>query len=338
MTQTVVGLFDDRSDAQRAIEDLRKSGFRDGIQTITSASESADALRDLTSSISEPDVRFYQEGVRRGGTLVTVFADEGRAVEAARIMTRYNMVDVDTRTAEYNSTGGSFSLRDYHDQDVVLPVIEEELQVSKRTVESGRMRVYTRVTERPVEQQVTLRDEKVHVERRPVDRAVDGADADRLFQERSIEATETGEEAVVRKRARVIEEVVIRREAREHTETIRDNVRRTQVDVDQTQGTSSSVSSSNVSSSNVSTGYDAFDSDFRSYHSQNLANSGYSYDEYNPVFRYGHTLGSDERYSSSDWTTVEPDARRHWEEQNPGTWDQFKDAVRYSWDKARGKR
>lgn len=328
MTQTIVGLFDNRSDAQQAVEDLRRSGFTDGIHTITNAAESADALHTLTTAIAEPDVHFYQEGVRRGGTLVTVLADNSRASEAARVLSRYNMVDVDARSAEYRSGGGSFSLRDYHDQDLVLPVVEEELQVSKRTVERGRMRIYTRVTERPVEQQVTLRDERVHVERRPVDRTVDPGEANQLFTERSIEATEVGEEAVVRKTARVIEEVLIRREAQEHTETVRENVRRTQVDVDQVQPASTVATS----------GYEAFDNDFRSYHSQNFANSGYSYDEYSPVFRYGHTLGSDERYRSSDWATVEPEARRHWEEHNPGTWEQFKDAVHYSWDKARGKR
>lgn len=331
MTQTIVGLFDDHSDAHRAVEELQSSGFDNGaIQTITSAEGSASALRDLTATISEPDVHFYQEGVRRGGTLVTVLADETRASEAARILSRYNMVDVDTRNAEYRSAGANVNLRDYHDQDVVLPVVEEELQVSKRSVERGRFRVYTRVTERPVEQQVTLRDETVHVERRPVDRAVDLNEANTLFQERSMEATELHEEPVVRKRARVVEEVVIRREVQDHTETVRDNVRRTRVDVDQAQ--SSSAAGTTLS------GYESFDTDFRSYHSQNLASSGYSYDDYSPVFRYGHSLGTDERYSSGDWTTVEPEARRHWEEQNPGTWDQFKDSVRYSWDKARGKR
>lgn len=329
MSQTIVGLFDNRSDAQRAVEELRRSGFaHNSIQTITSAAESADALRDLTATISEPDVRFYQEGVRRGGTLVTVLVDEARVSEAAGILSRYNMVDVDARSAEYRLAGGTFSLRDYHDQDIVLPVIEEELQVSKRTVERGRLRIYTRVIERPVEQQVTLHEETVHVERRPVDRPVDLAEADTLFQERSVEARETHEEPVVRKQARVIEEVIVRREALDRTETIRDNVRRTEVDVDQVQAKGGAVSS----------GYESYDNDFRTYHSQQLAGSGYSYDEYSPVFRYGHSLASDERYRSGDWTTVEPEARRRWEQENPGTWEQFKDSVRYAWDKARNKR
>ena len=90
------------------------------------------------------------------------------------------------------------------------------------------MRSY--VVETPVEEQVALRQERVDVERRPVDRPV--TEADRLFQERAVEATETTEEAVVSKEARVTEEVVVRKEAEERTETVRDTVRRTEVEVD----------------------------------------------------------------------------------------------------------
>ena len=57
-----------------------------------------------------------------------------------------------------------------------IPVTEEQMTVGKRAVESGRVRVYGRVTERSVEGSVRLRDERVHVERRAVDRPVTDAD------------------------------------------------------------------------------------------------------------------------------------------------------------------
>jgi uncharacterized protein (TIGR02271 family) len=91
------------------------------------------------------------------------------------------------------------------------------------------------VLERPVEQDVTLREERVEVERRPVDRPVGTVPAD-AFRERSIEVTATGEEAVVQKDARVIEEVVVRKQAEERTETVRDTVRKTEVEVENTPG------------------------------------------------------------------------------------------------------
>jgi hypothetical protein len=49
-------------------------------------------------------------------------------------------------------------------------------------------------------------------------------------------------------------------------------------------------------------------------------------------------LASDSRYHNRDWSTIETDARRDWEQQHRGTWEQMKDAIRYAWDKARGRR
>jgi uncharacterized protein (TIGR02271 family) len=118
----------------------------------------------------------------------------------------------------------------------VIPIVEEKVRIGKRDVERGRVRVRSYIVERPVTEQVTLRQEHVDVERRAVDRPV--TDADRLFEERTIEATEHSEEAVLAKEARVTEELVIRKEAGQRTETVQDTVRRTEVEVDDTTGTS----------------------------------------------------------------------------------------------------
>lgn len=111
-----------------------------------------------------------------------------------------------------------------------IPVMEEQLRVGKREVAGGRVRVRSYVVERPVEEQVELRQERVTLERRPVDREV--APGDAAFQERTIEAVERGEEAVVSKSARVVEEVGIRKDVERETETVRDTVRRTEVEVE----------------------------------------------------------------------------------------------------------
>ena len=55
-------------------------------------------------------------------------------------------------------------------RDEVIPLTEEQLKVGKRDVSHGRVRVRSYVVEEPVEEQVNLRQEHVHVERRPVDR------------------------------------------------------------------------------------------------------------------------------------------------------------------------
>lgn len=112
-----------------------------------------------------------------------------------------------------------------------IPIVEERLTVGKREVRGGRVRVRSYVVETPVQEQVSLRQEHVEVERRHVDRPVTDADQV-IFQERTIEATESSEEAVVAKEARVVEEVVVRKDAEERVQTVQDKVRRTEVEIE----------------------------------------------------------------------------------------------------------
>jgi len=318
------------------------------------------ALVDL--GVPEEDAHYYTEGVRRGGALVTVATDDARADEAIAIMNRHGAVDLDERSSSWQESGWSgysadaepytaeqitqersrystaattgtttnydtSTTRTVNEGEEVIPVVEEELQVGTRRVQRGGVRVYSQVREVPVEEQVTLRDETVRVDRRPVDREVSGADLD-AFQGGVIEVTETHEEAVVNKTARVVEEVVVRKDVDTHTETINDTVRRTDVNVEEL-GTSGTVSS---------TDWNTHSTAFRKDYDTNWANSGYTYEQYEPAYRYGYDLASDPRYQGSDWNTVEADARTRWEERNSGTWDQFKGAVRHSWDTVRGRR
>ncbi|TPG49322.1 DUF2382 domain-containing protein [Roseomonas nepalensis] len=123
----------------------------------------------------------------------------------------------------------------------VIPIVEERIQVGKRDVERGRVRVRSYIVETPVSEQVTLREEHVDVQRRAVDRPL--TDADEAFRERVIDATEHSEQAVVGKEARVKEELVIRKDVAERTETVQDSVRRTEVEVDDTRGTTGTSAS-----------------------------------------------------------------------------------------------
>jgi len=117
------------------------------------------------------------------------------------------------------------------DREEVIPVAEERIDIGKREVERGVVRVRSYVTETPVSEQVHLRQEHVHVERRSVDPASEPVSED-AFRERTVEVSETAEEAVVQKRARVTEEVVIRKDVDERAHTVSDTVRRTEVEID----------------------------------------------------------------------------------------------------------
>lgn len=111
-----------------------------------------------------------------------------------------------------------------------LRLAEERLTVGKRLINRGGTRVRRYVVETPVEEQVNLHEERVTLDRRPVTEGHPVNDAD--FTERTIEMTETREEAVVAKEAFVTEEVRLRREATDRVETVRDTVRRDEVEVE----------------------------------------------------------------------------------------------------------
>ncbi|WP_231862219.1 DUF2382 domain-containing protein [Rufibacter sp. DG15C] len=118
-----------------------------------------------------------------------------------------------------------------------IPIIEENLEVGKREVETGGVHVSSRIVEQPVEEHVRLREERVVVERTPVDRPATDADIN-SFKEGEISMTERAEVPVVNKEARVVEEVSLEKDVEEREETIRDTVRSTEVDVDRLDDTS----------------------------------------------------------------------------------------------------
>ncbi|WP_340315345.1 YsnF/AvaK domain-containing protein [Rhizorhabdus argentea] len=274
MSRTVTALFDNRHEAEAAADRLRQSRIdADRIRIMDQNSQgfrtdrySDREDRGIWASIKEmflpdEDRYTYEEGVRRGGVVVSAQVDEDEANEAVRILEEANSVDLDRRTQDWRSSGwtGGFagagtgvSATDTRFGDSTsesrfsdrsgsvvdeerIPVIEEQLRVGKREVERGGARVRSYIVEQPVHEQVTLRDEHVSVERRPADetsRAGDIGDAD-LLRDRDIEMTETAEEAVVAKEAVVREEVVVRKTAEERVENIDDTVRRTEVEVDE---------------------------------------------------------------------------------------------------------
>jgi uncharacterized protein (TIGR02271 family) len=114
-------------------------------------------------------------------------------------------------------------------------VIEEELNVGKRQVETGGMRVRSRIIDRPVEENLRLREERVTIERTPVNRPATESDLS-TFRDGEIEVRERAEVPVVNKQARVVEEINVRKDVHERDEVVRDTVRKTEVEVDQLEG------------------------------------------------------------------------------------------------------
>ncbi|MBQ0819810.1 YsnF/AvaK domain-containing protein [Microvirga sp. HBU67558] len=256
MTKTVTCLYRDRSTADAVVSRLEQAGIARGVIDVYS-DDSADLIGDLEDAgVPRSDAYAYAEGVRRGNSLVAVECGDGETDRVVSILDSEDVLDLDERQAAWRSegwqgydasgagsTGGLAGASDMSrtrtgtadtaGRDEVIPVAEEELHVGKREVNRGRVRLHSRVIERPVQEQVTLREERVAVERRPVSGATQaGTIAGDPFQERTIEVEERAEEAVVSKEARVVEEVVVRKQADQRTETISDTVRKTEVDVE----------------------------------------------------------------------------------------------------------
>ena len=201
--------------------------------------------------------------------------------------------------------------------NIAIPVIEEQLQVGKREVQRGGVRVYSHIVETPVQENVSLREEHVNVERRPSNQPVNTADA-ALFKEQSIELRETAEEAVVQKSARVVEEVVISKNVSERQESINDTVRHTVVDVEQL-GAPGATS----------------DAAYRSHFASNYGTTGQSYESYAPAYSFGGEMGK--AHKGRRWDDVEGEVRTQWDSRNAGsasTWEQAKGAIQHAWNNA----
>ena len=126
--------------------------------------------------------------------------------------------------------GSSVAARGPSGMEEVIPLGEEVLEVSKRTENRGTARVHRYVVETPVERQVSLQSERVVVERRrPASDKVTGE----ILTEVAVEVVETAEVPVVEKRLRLREEVVVRTERTQRVETVRETVRRDEVDIQQ---------------------------------------------------------------------------------------------------------
>ena len=248
MEQTVVGLFDDRDDAQDAMAELVEEGFtQENIDIsgrgMTSGSESDDStdtsIGDRISNFfnslfgdDESTARSYSYAAEDAEAILTVQADSPQRAELARdIMDRNGAIDVDNESARGTSQFNAGAV-DNNTTETTIPVVEESLDVGKREVERGGARIRSRIIERPVEEHIRLREEHVTINRRPVDREVTAEDMSR-FQPGEMEITERAEVPIVGKEARVVEEVEVGKQVTEHDETVRDTVRGMQVNVEE---------------------------------------------------------------------------------------------------------
>lgn len=315
MANAVVAVFDQYTEAQSTVNELLVSGF-DQNEVKLNAEESPEREPERTTGVKgffqdlfgkgkedDDEIRLYDEAVRHGNYVVTVIAStDERSELASEVMSHHHPIDIDRRSDEWRQEQSNTS-----STSDSIPVIEEEVKIGKREVAGGSVRVFKNVYESPVEEDVILREERVVVERVPVDKPADQADLG-AFKEGTMEFHERKEEPVISKKARVVEEVRIGKEVQERTEKIRETARRSDVEVQRTG-----------------------DDPYRAHWEQNYASQGGRYEDWAPGYEYGSTAASSELYRGRPFDEIEPQLRTEWEGKYPESkWERFKESVKHA--------
>lgn len=165
---------------------------------------------------------------RNAERVAAVRLDNGKVCAVEPLEIHDNAVVYGAAAEEHAATGGS------EVDEERIPVIEEQVVIGKRVADHGRqINVRSRVVSDTVAEDVHLRDERVTIERNPVNRELSTAEAEAMLRDgKTVTMTERDEEVVVGKKAVVTDEVVVRKTAEDRVEHVEETVRRTEVDVD----------------------------------------------------------------------------------------------------------
>jgi uncharacterized protein (TIGR02271 family) len=251
--EKIVAAYDKLGKAKDAMRALEASGFptsdisilnREGL-TNAEVHDASLWRRLFGRNVGENESAVYGRTIDSGGAVLTVRLPESEVSRAMKILDVHHPLDLNERssswdmTAPVSSTPASKAVAPppvaktaatTTGKEEVLRLAEEHLDVGKRQVETGRARIRRFVIEQPVESQVTLHEEHAALLRRTVSDPRLTKDVD--WTDKTIEITETAEQAVITKSVHVAEEVVVRKEGSDHVETVRDKIRRQQVEIE----------------------------------------------------------------------------------------------------------
>jgi uncharacterized protein (TIGR02271 family) len=253
--EKIVTLFDTAEHADAARRNMETAGFPASEMSVVSKMTLGGAGQILSEpglwhrlfgrDVAQHEATVYGRAVELGGVVLTVRVPEREAAKALGILNAHHVVDVKERAVQQGliaavsavkaampvasplKTAAAGALA----REEVFRLAEEEFTVAKQLVQEGTTRIRRFVTEKPVEAQITLHEEHVEVVRRAVDDPSSIQDID--WTDKTIEISDTFEKAVVSKSAHIAEEVLIRKEGQDHIETVRDTVRRQQIEIDQ---------------------------------------------------------------------------------------------------------
>jgi uncharacterized protein (TIGR02271 family) len=263
--ETLVAVFDSPEHAEAAVEALKAGGFHEDDISIFDNDRLTAGNRKIAKDVREAglwhrlfgsdlykhEAAVFGQTVDRGGTVLSLRVLDSEVAHATGILDLHRPIDVHDRavtsgvaTAATVDTAAKAiaevpvavqqkvaitpKIADTHGE--VLRLAEEQLQVGKQMIETGKTRVRRFTTERDVSADVTLHEEHGEILRRAVSEPVKIADLD--WSDRSIEVVETTEQALVSKTARVVEEVALDKIGTDHIETVHEKLRRQQAEIE----------------------------------------------------------------------------------------------------------
>jgi uncharacterized protein (TIGR02271 family) len=361
MQHTLVAVFDNRSDAQKSMDELLAAGFARGDVRLsegdpagsaagTSAARADEAsfggsIRNFFNDIfgtdrSEP-AQMYSEAVARGHYVLTVTAEQESEIErAADIAERFGPVDIDEkhqqwRAGEAQYTGGAGA------QQQAAPASQQFAPPGGGNAQGGVQGPDTSVRAIPVvQEELKVGKREVqrggvriyqHVVETPVSESVDLREEKVTVQRRAIDqmvdpADVPAFQETSFELRETAEEPVVEKTARVVEEVIvGKEVRQRQEEVTDTLRRTE-VEVEDLGADN--------DSLFRTHWNSNYAAEGGKYDDYAPAYRYGSEMRRSELYRNRPWDEAETDLRQDWEARRHGSaWEKFKAAVRHGWDR-----
>src|SRR5215813_1582984 len=248
--EKIVTLYDTAQHAEAARHNLEAAGFSPSdISTITSKTLTlaGDRLREpglwhrlFGRDIQPYEALVYGRTVESGGAVLTVRVPETDVARATSILNSHEAVDLKKRAQQQGLLSATqqqpatMAAGRSESAEEVLRLAEEQFDVGKRIISDGTTRIRRFVTETPVEAQVTLHEEHARVIRRANTDPNFIRDVD--WTEKTIEVAEMTEEPVITKSVHIAEEVVIRKEATDTVRTLRDKIRKQQVEVEKISG------------------------------------------------------------------------------------------------------
>lgn len=314
------------------------------------------ALTDI--GIPEEQAGYYAEGIRRGGTLLTVRADENRVSQATSILNKYSPVDINQRASEWRSTG--WSGYDANAGPYEAASSTRSGQYSGTTGSMGSTGQYTGTgsamgampTSRFDDYDTDFRND---YQSRYANSGFDysryqpayryGWEARNKYQGRSWNDVQSDLQSDWQRNHPNDKWEDFKDSIRTGWERFKQGASDTASNVKQgardtsynAQRTTSDMGHDTQrtydrTTSDMSRTFDTYDRDFRGDYDRSFRSTGYGYERYQPAYQYGYTLATDRRYRGRDWNAIESDARRDWETQHPSDrWEDFKDAVQHAW-------